>query len=94
MSVPAVGSTVTVGRIDYEVIRHGCATEWSECPHGDRAVTVRRVKGCQLAECYDTERLEPKCPTCHRDPVFTYDLDGEQRCADCWDGKPRHDLQR
>ena len=24
----------------YEVVRDGCATGWSECPHGDEAITV------------------------------------------------------
>jgi hypothetical protein len=57
MSAPVIGSTMTIGRTEYEVVRLGCATEWSECPHGDRAVTVRRVKGCQLTECHDAERL-------------------------------------
>jgi hypothetical protein len=59
MSTPAVGSTVTVGRIDYEVVRHGCATGWTECPHGDKAVTVRRLVGCQMTECYGADRLAP-----------------------------------
>lgn len=56
-TLPELGSTVTIGRSRYEVERHGCATEWAECPNGEHAVTVLRDGG-RMTECADARRIE------------------------------------
>jgi hypothetical protein len=66
-TLPELGSIVMYGRTEYRVVRHGCATRWDKCPHGDRALTVERADG----KGYGTECLgalvgvlvEP-CPVC------------------------------
>ncbi len=50
-TLPAIGSTVTHGRTDYRVVRHGCATGWAECPNSDRAITVERIGRSHGTEC-------------------------------------------
>jgi hypothetical protein len=58
MSAPAVTEpTVTIGRIEYVIERNGCATNMTDCPNGEHAITVRRVKGCQLTECADVRKV-------------------------------------
>ncbi len=49
--LPAIGSLVTLGRTNYRVIRHGCASGWDKCPHGDRAITVERIGKGHGTEC-------------------------------------------
>ena len=44
-TLPELGSIVSHGRTEYIVVRHGCATRWAECPHGERAFTVERADG-------------------------------------------------
>lgn len=60
IAAPAPGSIVAIGRRLYEVVRSGCATDWAQCPHGDEAVTVRRVAPGRpdwATECYPVSRL-------------------------------------
>ncbi len=49
------GSTVTWGRSTYTVVRHGCATDWQDCPR-DHAVTIVRVDRTQT-ECAELSDL-------------------------------------
>lgn len=57
MSTPAANELVTVGKRQHEVVRLDCATNWDQCPHGEFAVTLRPLEGCQLTVCHDIRRL-------------------------------------